>query len=69
LEKKPTDIDITMAGDPKKIDKIIDKTGMSYFMTEKFGTMTLIHQTKGTRDKDPGNKKTTPSPKPQVPSP
>jgi len=25
LEKKPTDIDITMAGDPKKLDKIIDK--------------------------------------------
>lgn len=42
LEKKPTDIDFTMAGEPKKLDKLIDKTGMSYFMTEKFGTMTLI---------------------------
>lgn len=51
LEKKPTDIDFTMAGDPKKLDKLIDKKWMSYFMTEKFGTMTLIHQIKGTRDK------------------
>gem|GEM_PF-6690419 len=42
---------------------------MSYFMTEKFGTMTLISQVKETRDKDPGNKKETPSPKSQVPSP
>ncbi len=42
LDKKPTDIDFTMAGEPKKIDKLIDKTGMSYFMTEKFWTMTLI---------------------------
>lgn len=42
LDKKPRDIDFTMAGDPKKIDKLIDKTWMSYFMTEKFGTMTLI---------------------------
>ena len=25
LEKKPTDIDFTMAGDPKKLDKLIDK--------------------------------------------
>jgi len=31
-----------MAGDPKKLDKLIDKKWMSYFMTEKFGTMTLI---------------------------
>jgi len=44
LEKKPTDIDFTMAGDPKKIDKLIDKKWMSYFMTEKFGTMTLIKE-------------------------
>ncbi|MCX6824152.1 MAG: hypothetical protein NT085_03410 [candidate division SR1 bacterium] len=45
LDKNPTDIDFTMAGEPKKIDKLIDKTGMSYFMTEKFGTMTLIKDT------------------------
>lgn len=25
IEKKPTDIDFTMAGDPKKLDKLIDK--------------------------------------------
>lgn len=45
LTKKPTDIDFTMAGDPKLLDKSIDKTGMSYFMTEKFWTMTLIKDT------------------------
>ena len=45
LDKNPTDIDFTMAGEPKKIDKLIDKTGMSYFMTEKFWTMTLIKDT------------------------
>src|SRR5574344_1764258 len=33
-----------MAGDPKTLDTLIDKKGMSYFMTEKFGTMTLIPQ-------------------------
>ena len=44
LEKKPTDIDFTMAGDPKKLDKLIDKKWMSYFMTEKFGTITLIQK-------------------------
>ena len=31
-----------MAGEPKILDKLIDKTWMSYFMTEKFWTMTLI---------------------------
>jgi len=56
LDKNPTDIDFTMAGEPKKIDKLIDKTGMSYFMTEKFGTITLIQQ----------NKK-VPGPRSQVP--
>jgi len=45
LDKKPTDIDFTMAGDPKALDKLIDKTWMSYFMTEKFWTMTLIKDT------------------------
>lgn len=42
IDKKPSDIDITMAGEPQHIDKIIDKKGMSHFMTEKFGTITLI---------------------------
>ncbi len=42
LDKNSTDIDFTMAGDPKTLDKQIDKTWMSYFMTEKFWTMTLI---------------------------
>lgn len=36
IDKKPTDIDFTMAGDPKTLDTLIDKRGMSYFMTEKF---------------------------------
>ena len=45
LTKKPTDIDFTMSGDPKLLDKSIDKTWMSYFMTEKFWTMTLIKDT------------------------
>ncbi len=45
LDKNPKDIDFTMAGEPKKIDKLIDKTWMSYFMTEKFWTMTLIKDT------------------------
>lgn len=42
LEKDPYDIDITCAGDPKKIFSSTDKTEMSAFMTEKFGTMTFI---------------------------
>lgn len=69
LDKKPTDIDFTMAGEPKKLDTLIDKTWMDYFMTEKFWTMTLINQTKGTRNEDLENKTKKPSPKSQVPSP
>ena len=42
LEKKPTDIDFTMAGKPVEIYNKISKTGISHFMTEKFGTITLI---------------------------
>lgn len=68
LDKKPTDIDFTIAGDPKTLDKLIDKTWMSYFMTEKFWTMTLINQVKGTRNEDPENKNKTQSPNSQVPS-
>lgn len=68
IDKKPTDIDFTMAGEPKKIDKLINKTGMSYFMTEKFGTMTMLRKDPGTRDKGQGNKVGKPSPKSQVPS-
>lgn len=45
IDKKPTDIDFTMSGDPKQLNNLIDKKGMSYFMTEKFGTMTLIKKT------------------------
>lgn len=69
IDKKPTDIDFTMAGEPKKIDKLIDKKGMSYFMTEKFWTMTMLRKDPGTRDKEQGNKVGKPSPRSQVPSP
>lgn len=54
LDKNPNDIDFTMAGDPKTLDTLIDKKGMSYFMTEKFGTMTLIpHGNQSTKSKVP----------------
>lgn len=42
LTDDPKDIDLTMAGEPKSIYNAIDKKDMSHFMTEKFGTMTLI---------------------------
>ncbi len=42
LQNKPTDIDFTMAGKPLDIYEKISKTGLSHFMTEKFGTITLI---------------------------
>lgn len=42
ITKKPTDIDFTMAGSPKHLDAILDKRGMSHFMTEKYGTITLL---------------------------
>jgi len=67
LEKKPTDIDFTMAGDPKTIDTLIDKTWMDYFMTEKFGTMTMLRKDPGTRNKGQENKVGKKSPKSQVP--
>ena len=52
IEKKPTDIDFTMAGEPKTLDAAIDKKGMSCFMTEKFGTITLIqHSVKSIKPK------------------
>lgn len=42
IDKSPKDIDFTMAGKPAKLFDAIDKKWMSYFMTEKFGTITLI---------------------------
>lgn len=38
----PIDVDFTMAGKPEEIYTRIDKVGLSHFMTEKFGTITLI---------------------------
>jgi len=46
LTKDPKDIDLTLAGEPKSIYNAIDKKGFSHFMTEKFGTMTLIPKDK-----------------------
>lgn len=40
--KTPLDIDFTMAGNPLEIYEQLDKEGLSHFMTEKFGTITLI---------------------------
>jgi len=42
IETSPTDIDFTMAGTPQELYKKIHKIGLSHFMTEKFGTITLI---------------------------
>jgi tRNA nucleotidyltransferase (CCA-adding enzyme) len=47
----PIDIDFTMAGKPEEIYKRIDKVGLSHFITEKFGTITLIRKAKN-KDKD-----------------
>ena len=40
--KNPLDIDFTMAGNPLEIYENIDKDGISHFITEKYGTITLI---------------------------
>lgn len=42
IEKNPKDIDFTMAGLPIDIYEKIDKKNISYFITDKFGTITLI---------------------------
>ncbi|MCK9467153.1 MAG: HD domain-containing protein [Candidatus Absconditabacterales bacterium] len=42
IEKKFKDIDFTMAGLPLDIYEKIDKKNISHFITEKFGTITLI---------------------------
>jgi len=46
LTDDPRDIDLTLAGDPKSIYNAIEKKDLSHFMTEKFGTMTLIPKDK-----------------------
>lgn len=38
----PTDIDVTLYWHPQDIKKTINQSGISFFMTEKYGTMTLI---------------------------
>jgi len=42
IESNPKDIDITLAWNPKEIYNNINKIWLSHFMTEKFGTITLI---------------------------
>ena len=46
LPKKLIDIDFTMAGTPQHLNTLIDTHGLSHFMTEKFGTITLIKPSK-----------------------
>ena len=46
LTNDPKDIDLTLSGEPKSIYNAIDKKDLSHFMTEKFGTMTLIPKDK-----------------------
>lgn len=48
-DNSPIDVDFTMAGKPNDIYTRIDKVGLSHFMTEKFGTITLIK--KASKDK------------------
>ena len=38
----PNDLDVTLAGQPKAVAAGIDHEGISFFMTEKYGTMTII---------------------------
>lgn len=42
IEKHPTDIDITLAWNPLDIYNNINKNELSHFITEKYGTITLI---------------------------
>ncbi len=42
IQNSPTDIDFTMAWNPKQIYNQIDKQDISHFITEKFWTITLI---------------------------
>ncbi|MEF2175088.1 MAG: HD domain-containing protein [Candidatus Absconditabacteria bacterium] len=42
INKKPHDIDITLAGNPQDIYNQIDKNNISIFKTEKFGTITIL---------------------------
>lgn len=49
LEKNFLDIDFTMSGLPTSIYNKIDKKGLSHFITEKYGTITLIPKNKKTQ--------------------
>ena len=40
--KDPLDIDFTMAGNPLEIYQNLNMDGISHFITEKYGTITLI---------------------------
>lgn len=45
LTKRPLDVDITMSGNPIELYAKIDKKDLSHFITEKFGTITLLRKT------------------------
>ncbi len=42
IDKTIVDLDVTLAWQPKAIADSIDKSAISFFMTEKYGTMTII---------------------------
>lgn len=42
IEKNPIDIDLTLAWNPLEIYEKINKDALSHFITEKYGTITLI---------------------------
>ena len=46
INKQPKDIDLTIAGKPLEIYENIDKQDFSHFITEKFGTITLLSKKK-----------------------
>lgn len=49
IEKEPKDIDFTMAWEPTEIYNNINKKEISHFITEKFGTITLIPKDQKTK--------------------
>lgn len=42
IKQKIDDVDFTMVGNPSEIYKGMEKADFSHFITEKFGTITLI---------------------------
>jgi len=42
VNMEPNDLDVTLSWQPKAIANVIEKSDISFFMTEKYGTMTVI---------------------------